>query len=319
MNAHDIIDLPDEIIHTIFSYVADSPSLIGPCVCHMLRLLSKHVQQKVDTKRDFWELAIHDLLRDYYVSNDKEEAQHSPLIRATNITDPPHMPPRRVLQRGRPATPKERYIHSYNLLLSRNESALLELTEHTHSSKKRLSISVLKKLLREYEPVAINRRVRTGGTFLVEIARARHVQESIILQCTKLLIGRHGANPNVPSAETVTGRSSSLAAVYETRSPASGEVGSCSSSSTGAELYPLIIAAARGMPTVVKYLLSVGANPYLRGSSRFRLHSNPRKSVKGVRLTALDFATKMREHEVENGARKDDLRGLVKVIALLQK
>ena len=60
----------------------------------------------------------------------------------------PSNPPRRSGRR-RPATPKERYINSYNLLLSRNESALLELTEHAHSSKARLSLSVMKKLLKE--------------------------------------------------------------------------------------------------------------------------------------------------------------------------
>ena len=30
-----LIDLPDVIIHSIFSYLADSPSLIGPCICHV--------------------------------------------------------------------------------------------------------------------------------------------------------------------------------------------------------------------------------------------------------------------------------------------
>jgi hypothetical protein len=144
---------------------------------------------------------------------------------------------------------------------------------------------MLKRLLKEYEPIAINRRVRTGGTFLVEVVRARYVKESVILKCVKLLIDHHGASPNVPSAEVALGSSSTIAPVYQS-SAASGEVGTCLSSSTGRELYPLIIAAARGMPTVVKYLLSVGAKPDLRGSSRFRLYSNPRKSVKGVDLTA---------------------------------
>mmetsp|Transcript_4252 Transcript_4252/g.6645 ORF Transcript_4252/g.6645 Transcript_4252/m.6645 type:complete len:319 (-) Transcript_4252:60-1016(-) len=317
----NLIELPDEIIHAIFGYVANSPSLIGPCMCYNLRPLSKQWQQVLDTRRDLWELAIHDLSCDYY------ESQNTPSMHATPYTDRPFKrartgqssPPRRS-GRLRPATSKERYIHSYNLLLSRNESALLELTELAHSSnsKKRLSFSKLKKLLKEYDPIAINRRVRTGGTFLVEVVRARHVQESVILKCMKLLIEQNGANPNVPSAEVVSGSASTIAPVYETSAASSGEVGNCLSSSTGRELYPLIIAAARGMHTVVKYLLSVDANPNLRGSSRFRLYSNSRKTVRGVDLTPLEFATKMRDNEIENGVRREDLRGLLKVISMLE-
>jgi hypothetical protein len=224
--------------------------------------------------------------------------------------------PRRS-NRLRPATPKERYIHSYNLLLSRNESALLELQECAHSTKKPLSLSMLKKLLKEYEPIAINRRVRSGGTFLVEVVRARHVKESVILKCAKLLI-ENGANPNIPSAEVGMGITSKATILYDT-SAASGEVGKCISSSTGAKLYPLIIAAARGMSSVVDFLLSVGADTRLRGSSRFRLYSNPRKTVKGVDLTAYEFAIKMRINEFENGIMREDLRGLDRTIHLFEQ
>ena len=176
---------------------------------------------------------------------------------------------------------------------------------------------MLKKLLKEYEPIAINRRVRTGGTFCVEVVRARYVSESVILKCMKLLIGEHGANPNVASAEIGLASTSTILPIYERISAASGEV-ICSSSSNGRELYPLIIAAARGMSTVVKYLLSVGANPRLRGSSRFRLYSNPRKTVKGVDLTAYQFARKMRDEEMENGIGMDDLKGLIKCMKMLE-
>eukprot|EP00571_Detonula_confervacea_P011955 CAMPEP_0172304180 /NCGR_PEP_ID=MMETSP1058-20130122/5618_1 /TAXON_ID=83371 /ORGANISM="Detonula confervacea, Strain CCMP 353" /LENGTH=365 /DNA_ID=CAMNT_0013015299 /DNA_START=8 /DNA_END=1105 /DNA_ORIENTATION=+ len=321
----NLVELPDEIIHSIFSYVANSPSLIGPCICHILRPLSKQWQQEIDAKRGLWDLAIHDLSCDYYESNHNsgtESAQPNSVV--ASITDRPTKrartgqisPPRRS-SRLRPATSKERYIHHYNLLLSRNESALLELQERAHSSNKTLSLSILKRLVKEYYPIAINRRVRTGGTFLVEVVRARYVKETVILKCIKLLIGENGADPNVPSAEEGLDSTTKIAPVYET-SAASGEVGTCLSSSTGRELYPLVIAAARGMATVVKYLLSVGANINLRGSSRFRLYSNPRKSVKGVDLTALEFAIKMRDNELENGVREEDLKGLNRVISLLE-
>jgi hypothetical protein len=217
--------------------------------------------------------------------------------------------------RLRPATPKDIYIHHYCLLLSRSESALLELQERAHSSKKTVSLSMLKKLLIEYEPIAINRRVRTGGTFLVEVVRARYVKESVILKCIKLLIAS-GANPNIASAEIGLCPTSTTKNIYGT-SAASGEVGRCLTSSTGKELYPLIIAAARGMCTVVEYLLEVGADRNLKGSSRFRLYSNMKKTVKGVDLTALEFAIKMKDHEVENGIKRADLRGLLRTISLL--
>ena len=315
----NLIELPDEIINSIFRYVANSPSFIGPCICHQLRPLSKQWQHEIDTKRrTLWELAVSDLSCDYYKSDDNDKK--SLLINnryATNTRTDISSPTRRTSKRLRPATPKERYIHSYNLLMSRNESSILELQEHAHSEKKKLSLSILKKLLKEYEPIAINRRVRTGGTFCVEVVRARYVSESVILKCMKLLIGEHGANPNVASAEIGLASTSTILPIYERISAASGEV-ICSSSSNGRELYPLIIAAARGMSTVVKYLLSVGANPRLRGSSRFRLYSNPRKTVKGVDLTAYQFARKMRDEEMENGIGMDDLKGLIKCMKMLE-
>ena len=214
---------------------------------------------------------MNDLKCDYYRINQNTEQILPNSVLAVS-TDRPFKRARagvgspRRSGRLRPATPKDQYIHAYNLLLSRNESALLELQEHAHSSKKRLSLSMLKKLLIEYEPIAINRRVRTGGTFLVEVVRARYVQESVILKCIKLLIG-NGANPNIASAEVGLFSTSMAENIYRT-SAASGVVGRWSS--TGKELYPLVIAAARGMCTVVKYLLDVGANRNLRGSSRFR-------------------------------------------------
>ena len=258
---------------------------------------------------------MHDLAQDYYHGN-KHDAPTPPQAYVINNTTAKrvrteHASSTRRSDRLRPVTPKERYIHSYNLLLSRNEGALLELQECAHSSKTPLSLSMLKKLLKKHEPIAINRRVRTGGTFLVEVVRARHVKESVILKCIMLLI-ENGANPNVPSAEV--GAGFTTLPVNRQKITQSGEVRWCS---TGTELYPLIIAAARGMSSVVEFLVSVGADTSLRGTSRFRLYSNPRKTVKGVDLTALEFATKMRDNEVENGAMREDLRGLIKTVQML--
>lgn len=324
---NNLSNLPDEIIHTIFTFVADSPSLIGPCICYQLRPLSKKWKDDVDEGRsNLWALATRNLSLDYWPNDTETE---SPDDVELILCDEGRRPttkrlrnnstaPSRRSARIQPATPLEKYQHTYNLLMSRTETALLELTEHVHSSKKPLSLSIMKKILKEFEPIAINRRVRTGGTFLVEVCRSRHVQESVILKCVKLLIEEHGANPNVPCAEIGALASSISVIPFGSRSLASSEV-TCLSSSQGRELYAIIIAAARGMASVVKYLLSRGVDHAVRGSCRFKLFSNPRKSVKGVDLSALEFALKMRGEEIENNIAKEDLKGLNKVISLLQK
>mmetsp|Transcript_14435 Transcript_14435/g.27768 ORF Transcript_14435/g.27768 Transcript_14435/m.27768 type:complete len:386 (+) Transcript_14435:277-1434(+) len=373
----NLINLPDELLHKIFTFVANSPVLIGPSLCWMLRPLSSEWCHSLDISRsELWDtIAANDLSCDYYavaLHNDETETSkggdrdrthaNKNKIRAlkgssletkrgvdsknindiTSSTRPGssrkrQLPQQQISQtkntrrstRLRPATPKESYIHSHNLLLQRTENALLELTERCHSSKTPLSLSFLQKLLREHSPIAINQRVRTGGTFLVELCRARYVSEGVILRCVRLLVGKFGANPNVPSAEIGTG---SFRIVISGRGNyescfASGGRGSSgnaamkpSTSTVGRELYPIVIAAARGMFSVVNYLLvKGGANLDVRGSSRFRLFSNQRKSVSGVNLTALEFARKMMDGEVLIGAREEDLKGLRKVISLLEK
>eukprot|EP00984_Skeletonema_dohrnii_P010529 scaffold4107_cov78-Skeletonema_dohrnii-CCMP3373.AAC.1 len=252
----NLSDLPDEILHNIFTYTADSPSYVGPCICYQLRPLSKKWRDDLDNERgNLWSLATGNLSLDYWprggsgiASKDddaalQESGSRRPTKRPKNTTT------NRRSARIQPASPLEKYKHAYNLLMSRTETALLELTEHVHSSKKPLSFSIMKKILKEFSPIAINRRVRTGGTFLVEICRSRHVQESVILKCVKLLIEEHGANPNVPSAEVGQGLASSTTLTLGRRSAASSEV-TCYTSSQGKELYAIVIAAARAMPTV---------------------------------------------------------------------
>jgi hypothetical protein len=346
-----------------------------------------------DKREVLWELAMHDLqCGDYYISRSsssngstnkdnggsttnseaaaverssmKNNNNRRPTKRArTNPTAAAAAAITRRSVRLKPTSPKEQYIHAYNLLLARNESALLELTEHAQQSsssyntnnnnKKRLSPSIIKKIIIEYGPIAINRRVQTGGTYLVEIIRARNVHESVILKCCKLVIEMYGANPNIPSAEMIAGRANNLNSVETTTvvsNTASSSslsqqsslksagtkkrevvsaivVGSssnsttrcgCQTSSTGKELYPLIIASARGMSSVVQYLLTSGANPSVKGSSKFRLYANPRKCIKGIDLTALQFARRMKEMEIENGCKLVDLRGLLRTISILE-
>jgi hypothetical protein len=325
-----------------------------------------------DKREVLWELAMHDLqCGDYYISrssssngstnrdNGGSTNSEAAAVERSSMKNNNNRPTKRARTnptaaagitrrsvRLKPTSPKEQYIHAYNLLLARNESALLELTEHAQQSssshnKKRLSPSIIKKIIIEYGPIAINRRVHTGGTYLVEIIRARNVHESVILKCCKLVIEMYGANPNIPSAEMiVVGRANlnsveTTTVVSNTASSSSGTkkrevpatvVGSssnittrcCQTSSTGKELYPLIIASARGMSSVVQYLLTSGANPTVKGSSKFRLYANPRKCIKGIDLTALEFARRMKEMEIENGCKLVDLRGLLRTISILE-
>ena len=277
-------DLPDEILHKVFTYIAESPSYVGPCICYQLRPLSKKWRGDLDSGRsNLWSLATGDLSLDYWrptrggrsettLSDDHHDDAAAVVLQKSGKRPKNNTATRRSA-RIQPASPLERYKHAYNLLMSRTETALLELTEHVHSSKKPLSFSIMKKILKEFSPIAINRRVRTGGTFMVEVCRSRHVQESVILKCVKLLIEEHGANPNVPSAEVGQGLASTTTLTLGKRSAASSEV-TCYTSSQGRELYAIVIAAARAMPSVVKYLLSCrNIDPTLKGSSRFRLFS----------------------------------------------
>ena len=324
-----LFGLPDEILHSVFTFVANSPCLVGPAISWTLRQLSREWRDALDTGRhDLWALATCDLSCDSYkfslAGQDNDAANKINRSKKRQADSaPPHKrsrtggneSPARRSTRLQPNTPKESYIHAYNLLLSRTESAVLQIAEYAHSSKDSLTFSKLKYLLREHCPVAINQRVRTGGTFLVEVCRARHVTEGVILKCIKLLVEEYGAHPNVPSAEFSSVQNLTIQAP-------SGNAASqtaCSTSTIGNELYPLIIAAARGMPKVVNYLLNVGADKNRRGSCRFRLFSNPKKSIRGENLTSLEFAVKMRDEEQLNGLANRDKKSLDRVIQYLSE
>lgn len=323
-----LFDVPDEILHNIFTFVASSPCQIGPNLCWNLRHLSRQWRNSLDKERlDLWMLATCDLECDSY----KHQTRHNDV--ASTITGKPskrgaaspatssskrHKSGDAIVSRRstrlRASTPKESYIHAYNLTLSRTETAIFQVAEYAHSAKDSLTFAKLRNLLLVHGPVAINQRVRTGGTFLVEVCRSRHIYEGVILKCVKHLIEDYGANPNVPSAEFSTAKN----VVIQRPGNATSKT-ACSTSTIGTELYPLIIAAARGMPTVVKYLLKSGADDTVRGSCKFKLFSNPKKSIKGENLTALEFAEKMLREEMSNGLRKSDMKGLMKVITHLEQ
>lgn len=186
---------------------------------------------------------------------------------------------RRESTRLRPSTAKEEVIHAHWVLRDQTEMALQDFADLCVLGKPhKLTLPRLRAILHRYGNICINQRSRNGETFLVECCRARHASERIILNCITELIVVHHANPNYPAFE----------------------------GATRATVPALVIAAARGMPSVVKYLLSVGAILNQEGTSRFRLHSNPSKSIRGT-YSPLDFAKRMREEELLYGASEEDL------------
>jgi len=196
---------------------------------------------------------------------------------------------RRESTRLRRSTAKEEVIHAHWVLRDQTEMALQDFAELCVFGKPhKLSLPRLRGILHQYGTLNINQRSRNGETFLVECCRARHVSERIILHCLTELVVAYHANPNIPAFE----------------------------GTTRATVTALVVAAARGMPTVVKYLLSVGAAVHQEGTSRFRLHTNASKSIRGTYLP-IDFARRMREAEILYGATEEDVQSLDACIEIL--
>ena len=116
------------------------------------------------------------------------------------------------------------------------------------------------------------------------------------MRCVKELIEQHGALPNLPAVEGST-------------------------RNTAGVIPPLVVAAARGMALVVRYLLTCeGSGEWMHeaGTSRFRLFTNSAKSIRGT-YTPLQFARTMRTAELEQGAKEEDLKSLNICIKLLER
>jgi hypothetical protein len=176
------------------------------------------------------------------------------------------------------------------LIHDNTEIAFFYLSEMVSLARGGLTKAKLRGLLDEYGPIRTNNVVSSGGVFLVELCRARHVKESVILACVQEMVESHGALVDASTRESERCRES-----------------------------PLCVAAARGMPTVVKYLLQRGASPELRSSGRFRLHHVPKRSLHRKNARPLEFSQAMRAAEKEAGATDRSLGALDKCIKRLQK
>jgi hypothetical protein len=198
---------------------------------------------------------------------------------------------RRACKRLR-RSPVHRVRDAHLLIKDNTEIAFFYLSEMTNAaSKKSLTVANLRRLIGEYGPhLRINNTVSSGGLYLVEVCRARHIRESVVLKCVQELVKQRGALVNLSTCESVNSRQTALC-----------------------------VAAARAMPTVVKYLLQKGASRTVRCSGRFRLHTRPKKTVQCINSTPLEFCQAMRDAEKEVGACETAMRDLDNCLRLLKR
>ena len=164
-------------------------------------------------------------------------------------------------------------------------------TNNSRSNNK-LSYLSFKKILNQFGPrVLVNKVLSNGGAFLVEICRAKNVQESVILKCIKELIVHHKADVNIRSNESILSQQTALC-----------------------------VAAARGMSSIVQYLIQEQyADVTICCSGRFHLSSNRHKIIKFNNQTPYDFAVTMKNAELDNNCPEPLLKRLSKCIILLEK
>jgi hypothetical protein len=188
--------------------------------------------------------------------------------------------------------PVDQVRDAHKHLKNNTEIAYYYLWELSASKVKNgnLTRGKLVSILEEYGPYLImNKTVSSGGTFLVEVCRSRNVMQNTILQCVQELVENRGSLVNIRTDEANT-----------------------------SQLTALCVAAVRGMPKVVGYLLSKGSSTKIKCSGRFRLHSNPRKSLRCNDACPLEFAQKMVTAEKEEGAKEANLKDLKACIKQIQ-
>lgn len=286
-----LTQLPDDVIYKILLFL-ESPVR----VIHQVSILSlvslDFNQMTQESNNELWEC----ILGGYYSDN------HATALHKTSRDAFQSRTQRRHSKRLRRTSAKNDVIHAHFNLRDQTEMALQEVADMAISKiPKPLSLSRLRAILNTYGPLLnIDQRSAIGGTFLVDVTKARWVKEGVILACVKDLVETYGANVNTPATEGCFRSALHLKKGNHNTLPA------------------LVVASARGMPSVVKYLLqkNIGANVHMKGSSRFRLYTNSKKSISGC-FTALEFAMKMKEAELEHGASENQLTSLSECIEIL--
>jgi hypothetical protein len=276
-------NIPDTILFGIISFVA-APTHRAGVVCHQLAPLNHNCYERYMHNTSLWEAILQE---DYgAISEDCDKSIKN--VRRNNANGSDKR--RRCTRLER--SPLERVQEAHRLVKDNTEIAFYYLSElvTASTSKAGLSHRKLLSLLQEYGPhLRINQRTATGGLFLVEVCRSKNIKEPVVLKCVQELVEHHGALVNLQTYEAVS--------VYQTA---------------------LAVVSARGMPSVVKYLLSKGACPKIRSSGSFRLSKNPKKSLRLVNLNCLECASEAKKGELEHGATARDLKALNKCIELLE-
>ncbi|KAG7346871.1 hypothetical protein IV203_005940 [Nitzschia inconspicua] len=274
-------ELPDTLLYEITQYCVASTQRAS-FLCHKIAILCRASRSRIldDSKSaGLWNAVLRG---DYGIANGSDNHGTSR---------------RRSCKRLR-RNPLDQVQDAHKLMRDNTEIAYYYLWEMSSSntsskaSKNSLTRANLVRILNTYGPqLMYNKTMSSGGTFLVEVCRCRNAKSAAtILQCIQELVERRGALINKATNE--------------------------SSNST---LTPLCVAAVRGMPKVVEYILSKGALRDNPCSGRFRLHTNPKRSIRCNSVTALKFAEAMLQAELEEGAKGTDLRDLKSCIKLLQE
>jgi hypothetical protein len=193
---------------------------------------------------------------------------------------------------------RQRVQEVHTSVLQKTEFAYCYVAELTSQRRKKelLTKSKLLGIFSKFGPVLrLSGTLRSGGVFLVEICRAKGVRETTIFKCVEYLVQPKEnmqntaiVNPNDRTNESPCSRQTAL-----------------------------VVAAARGMSTVVALLLDVGADRTIECSGRFRLAYATKSSVSGTKWTALQFAMAMRNAEIQHRTHPRKLKGLDRCIDLL--
>jgi len=324
-------DLPEVLLYHIVTFVA-GPTHRASVICHQIAPLSKAsyqtllIEEKKNDKSGDDEVDHKDATRITRTPNvpkscaiTKSQSRSSSALwdallkedygvvmaeeedyddnRASNPQNKRQTQQRRRVCSRLKRTRLQRVRDAHALVMDNTELCYFYLCEMAHSASAKMTKSKFVSLLTEYGPhLRINNRTRTGGTFLVEVCRAQHVRENVVLKCVQVLVEQYGASLHLSTRETKQS--------YMT---------------------PLCVASARGMPTVVQYLLNQGGSgtsatthPTTKSTARFRLFKHRRKTIRCTDATPLEFAKTIRSAEIQEGATERELKDLDKCIRLLQ-
>ena len=294
-SALHIWNLPDVLIFKVVAFVA-APTNRATILCHSIAPLCKAAYEKIlpsheDNMLDslLWDIVM---TEDYGNSTSQSNLVGRKRRNNRNLTQQLEQHDRRECKRLRRSS-IHRIRDAHRLISDNTEIAYFNLSEMVNCTNNGNNLTKVRlvSLLHEYGPnLRFNRPVSSGGLYLVEICRAKNVKEAVILRCTQELVEHWGIQVDLRTSESNI---------------------SCQTA--------LCVAAARGLHTVVKYLIDRGATLDIISSGRFALHTRPKKTIRCIHQSALEFAITMRDAERLEGATDASLTGLNKCIKLLTR